>query len=243
MKILLVDDEQPARDRLRSLLAELAPYQTCGEASNGLEALQMVELTQPDIVLMDIRMPGMDGLEAAYRLARLDKPPAVIFITAYGEHALEAFDAHAIGYLLKPVRKEHLQNALAKARTLNRAQLSELADGVAEPVSPHICARLGERIERIPLDSIYYFQADQKYITVRHRNGESLIEQSLSSLEEEFAGQFLRIHRNALVAKVYLAGLEKTVEGHFQVLIEGIGDRLEVSRRHIALVRGFLKAR
>lgn len=242
MKVLLIDDEQPARDRLRRLLAELPDYQICGEATNGAEALRLVEQRQPAIVLMDIRLPGMDGLETARRLARLDNPPAVIFITTDEGHALEAFAAHASGYLLKPVSKAQLIKTLTQTRMPNRAQQAELATRLSQPYR-HICARLGERLERISLETIYYFQADQKYVTVRHSNGESLIEQSLASLESRFAGQFLRIHRNALVAKPYLAGLEKTVAGHFQVHLAGIDDRLVVSRRHLAAVRGFLKAR
>ena len=243
MKVLLVDDETPARERLRRLLSELPRYQICGEAGNGIAALAAVEREQPDIVLLDIRMPGMDGLETACRLGKLDNPPAVIFTTAYGEHALEAFDVQAIGYLLKPIRKEHLITALANARTLNRAQLANLTE--AEPTGQRtfISARLADRLERILLDDVIYFQASHKYVTVRHRCGEAIIEEPLTFLETKFASRFLRIHRNALVAKTYLTGLEKTADGFFEVLFEVINDRLEVSRRHVTAVRQFLKSR
>ena len=245
MKVLVVDDETPARERLCRLLSELPSYRICGEAGNGAVALAMVEREQPDIVLLDIRMPGMDGLETASRLAKLDNPPAVIFTTAYSDHALEAFGVQAIGYLLKPIRKEHLAVALANARTPNRAQLANLAETGTTDTDQHTCisARLADRLERISIEHVIYFQASHKYVTARHRYGEAIIEEPLTSLETKFASRFLRIHRNALVAKAYLVGLEKTTEGYFEVMLKGIDDRLEVSRRHVAAARQFLKSR
>lgn len=243
MKVLVVDDEGPARERLKSLLHELPAYQICGEARNGLEALRLSEEKQPDIVLMDIRMPGMDGLEAARHLARLDKkPPAIIFTTAYGDYALEAFQTSATGYLLKPVRKEHLERTLSNARRPNRAQLTELADADGNPARTHICARLHGNLRLIPIDDIFYFQADQKYVSVRHRQGEVLIEEPLKSLETELAPRFLRIHRNALVATAYVKGLMKSSDGGVHVAFEGINERLEVSRRHLSEVRQYLRS-
>ena len=239
MKVLIVDDEAPARERLKRLLSELPDYAICGQAGNGVETLRMVQSQHPDIVLMDIRMPVMDGLEAARHLSKLQKPPALIFTTAYGEYALDAFQAYAAGYLLKPIRKEHLVQALAKACTLNRAQLAGLASNNART---HLCARLGERLELVPIEAVLYFQADQKYVTVRHKHGEVILEESLKSLEVEFAPHFLRIHRNALVAKAHLAGLIKTSEGRFQVLFSDIDERLEVSRRHLTAARRFMKS-
>ncbi|MCP4935616.1 MAG: response regulator transcription factor, partial [bacterium] len=236
MKVLIVDDETPARVRLKRLLDELSGYETCAEAKNGIEALELAQTQHPDIVLMDIRMPAMDGLEAARHLATLEQPPALIFTTAYGEYALDAFQAHAAGYLLKPIRKEHLQQALAGARIPNRAQLAGLADTEGN-ARTHICARLGERLELIPLTAVFYFQAEQKYVTVRHRHGEVLVEESLKSLETEFDSRFLRIHRNALVAKAHLMGLIKTPEGRFQIQFNGIDDQLEISRRHLSEAR------
>lgn len=243
MRIMVVDDEQPARERLKHLLALLPEHTVCGEAGNGVEALQLAQALRPEIILMDIRMPRMDGLEAARHLAQFDAPPAVIFATAYDDHALEAFEAKAVGYLLKPIRQEPLQKALANARVLNRAQLATLRADEEHEMLPrsHICARIGSRLELVPIADVIYFQADQKYVTVRHCNGELVIEESLKALAAELAPRFLRIHRNALIAKAYIAGLEKSAEGH-RVILRGVNERLEVSRRHLADVRQWLQS-
>ena len=147
MNVLIVDDEPPARDRLRGLLGQLSGYHLCGEATNGAEALRLAANLVPDIVLLDIQMPGLDGLETAARLATLEKPPAIVFVTAYSQYALDAFDAHAVGYLLKPIRLEHLERVLASARRLNRAQLASLAAEPAEAGRTHLRVRLGQRLE------------------------------------------------------------------------------------------------
>lgn len=241
MRVLLVDDEKPARERLKTLLETLSYCQVCGEASNGVEALRLIQTEHPDVVLMDIRMPAMDGLEAAHHLACLDNPPAIIFTTAYGEHALEAFDAHAIDYLLKPVPKERLVQALGNACRPNRAQLAEVYGNHSQPVRSHICARLGDSFKLIPIHQVLYFQADHKYVTVHHRQGEVIIEESLKSLETELEFLFVRIHRNALVALGAVDGLHKTPEGRFEVILENDTARLEVSRRHLASLRRMLK--
>lgn len=241
MNVLIVDDEPPARDRLRDLLNRLSDYQLAGEAGNGADALRLAQTTPPDIVLLDIQMPGLDGLETARRLAALAQPPAIIFVTAYGEHALAAFDAHAVAYLLKPVRLERLERALASASRLNRAQLASLTTERAETGRTHIRARLGQRLELIPLADVAYFQADQKYVTVRHRHGEALIEDSLKTLETELGRRAIRAHRNALVMAARIAGLEKTAAGNVALVFDNIPDRLEVSRRHLAAVRHYLK--
>lgn len=241
MNVLIVDDEPPARERLRDLLNRLPDYYPCGEASNGVEALRLVEKNSPDILLLDIQMPGMDGLETARRLAALDRPPAVIFVTAYGEHALEALDAQAVAYLLKPVRLERLERALANASRLNSAQLASLTANRTEADRTHIRVRFGQRLELIPLADICYFQADQKYVMVRHRNGEALIEEPLKTLETELGSRVIRVHRNALVMAARVAGLEKTADGSVRLLFDCIADRLEVSRRHQPSVRQFLK--
>ena len=241
MKVLIVDDEPPARARLRELLNRLSNYECCGEVGNGAEALRLAAgVVQPDIVLLDIQMPGLDGLETARRLADLAHPPAIIFVTAYGDYALEAFDAHAVAYLLKPVRLERLEQALVSASRLNRAQLASLA---AEPTAgrTHVSARLGQRLERIPLADVFYFQADQKYVTVRHRQGRLLIEESLKVLETELGARAVRVHRNALAMAAQVAGMEKTLDGGINLVFHGIPDRLEVSRRHLAAVRQFLR--
>ncbi|MGD8208105.1 MAG: LytTR family DNA-binding domain-containing protein [Thiohalocapsa sp.] len=243
MKVLVVDDELPARERLLGMLERIPGFVSCGEASNGLEALTLTEREQPDIVLMDVRMPGMDGIEAARHLAQLDKPPAVIFATAYGEHALEAFETRAVGYLLKPVRQERLEDALRQATRPTRAQLARLLDEENPAARSHICARIRGRLELVPVEEVIYFQADQKYVTVCHQGGEVIIEDSLKSLEDEFGGRFLRIHRNALVSTQHMAGMERSREGRFEVMFRGIEERLEVSRRHVAEVRRFLKGR
>ncbi|MCZ6487626.1 MAG: LytTR family DNA-binding domain-containing protein, partial [Gammaproteobacteria bacterium] len=201
MKVLIVDDEKPARDRLSRMVGDLSEYEVVGAAVNGNEALQKFESLNPDIVLMDIRMPGMDGIEAARHLSRLSYPPAVIFTTAFADHALEAFETHAVDYLLKPVRKERLANALEAAARPNRAQSSQNDDvlsGIEE--RQHMCARVRGNLVLVPVEEIYYFQADQKYVTVRYTEGEVLIEDPLKSLEKEFGERFYRIHRNALIS-------------------------------------------
>ena len=247
IKILIVDDEEMARERLHSLLERSNDYQICADAENGLEAIQMVERHQPDIVLMDISMPEMNGLEAARELTALHNPPAVIFTTAYGEYALEAFSTKAIGYLMKPIRQEQLLQSLEQARSLNRMQrieaLERQRDNGAGPARKHICARMRGNLELIPIDEIIYFQADQKYVTVRHEAGEVIIEESLKSLENDFSDRFLRIHRNALVSKSRISGLEKTDVGRTKVVLNEVDDQLEVSRRHLSEVRRFVRGK
>lgn len=245
MNILVVDDEELARQRINSLLNDSSEYSICAEAENGAEALMMVERHQPDLILLDISMPVMDGLEVAKHLSGMPNPPAVIFTTAYGEYALEAFSTKATGYLMKPIRKEQLFKSLEQARSLNRAQRSEAQgdgdlDGAARK---HICARMRGNLELIPIEDVYYFQADQKYVTVRHKNGEVIIEESLKSLESDLSEKFIRIHRNALVAKSRISGLAKTNIGRIKVQIDKIEDELEVSRRHVAEIRRFVRNR
>ena len=197
----------------------------------------------PDIILLDIRMPLMDGLEAARHLGTLEDPPAVIFTTAYSGHALAAFEAHAVDYLLKPIRKERLAHALDKARKLNRAQRHAAtqtgndATQSAHRARTHISARSGEKIQLVAVPEIIYFQADNKYVTVRFATGQVLIEESLKALEEEFAGRFTRIHRNALVAQAHLSGMVKSKEGLREITLRGIPDQLEISRSHLSVVK------
>lgn len=243
MKVLIVDDEAPARDRLMHMVASIDTMETSGQASNGLEAVRMVQDSHPDVVLMDIRMPGMDGLEAARHLSEMDEPPAIIFTTAYSEHALEAYDANAVDYLVKPIRQEKLEKSLAKARKLTKAQIAALNMETNTTGRSHICARIRGNLELIPVDEIVYFQADQKYITVRHIGGEVLIEDALKNLEVEFEDRLIRIHRNALVSTNYITGMEKNIDGRFVVTFKDVDDKLEISRRHVAEVRKFLKTR
>jgi two-component system, LytTR family, response regulator AlgR len=231
LKVLIVDDEPPARERLRSLLAEIADVEVIGEAVNGHEALQETHDLAPDVVLLDVRMPGMGGLEAARHLNVLEEPPAVIFTTAYDQYAVEAFDAHAVGYLLKPVRKEQLAASLARAGRVTRAQLQRLAAAGGEARRSHIAARHREGLRLIPIEAVQYFLADQKYTTVRHVNGEDLIEDSLRLLESEFGAAFVRIHRNALVGVKYLERIERNADGQYFVRLRGCEAPLQVSRR------------
>ena len=231
LKVLIVDDEPPARERLRSLLGEIPEVAVAGEAMSGAEALSLTHDLSPDIVLLDVRMPGMDGLEAARHLNVLEEPPAVIFTTAYDEYAVEAFEAHAVGYLLKPVRKEQLAAALTRAGRLTRAQLQKLAAAGSEARRTHIAARSREGLKLIPLEEVQYFLADRKYTTVAHLKGEDLIEDSLRLLEGEFGAAFVRIHRNALVAVKYLERIERSADGQYFVRLRGCAAPLAVSRR------------
>ena len=240
MKVLIVDDEQLARDRLARMVTDFPGYEVVGEAANGIEAVQLAVKVQPEVVLLDIRMPGMDGLEAARHLGEFEEPPAVIFCTAYDEHAVEAFDLQAVGYLLKPVRKNDLETAFAKAQRVNKAQLAALADE-QPPRRSHISARTRKGIELIPVHDVRYFQADQKYVTVRHSEGEIIVDETLRELEDEFGEQFVRVHRNALVASKFVIGLDRLANGHYQIRLNGIEDTVDISRRHVAAVRKFIK--
>lgn len=240
MQVLIVDDEQLARDRLQRMVDGLDAHQVAGQAANGVEAVELAERLRPDAVLLDIRMPGMDGLEAARHLLDLEEPPAVVFCTAYEEHAIEAFDVQAVGYLLKPVRKTDLERVLGAVQRLNKAQLARLHDGGTQRRS-HISARTRRGIELVPVHEVCYFQADQKYVTVRHAGGELIIDETLRDLEQEFEDGFIRIHRNALVATRAIVSIERDDEGHHKVRMKGIDELLEISRRHVAQVRQFVK--
>jgi two-component system, LytTR family, response regulator AlgR len=233
LKVLIVDDEAPARERLRSLLSEIAEVEGVGEAVNGQEALAHIHDLAPDVVLLDVRMPGLDGLEVARHLNVLEEPPAVIFTTAYDQYAVEAFEAHAVGYLLKPVRKEQLAAALARAGRLTRVQLQKLAAAGSAGARrrSHIAARRREGLKLIPIEEVQYFLADQKYTTVRHLGGEDLIEDSLRLLESEFGAAFVRIHRNALVGVRHLERIERSADGQYFVRLRGCAAPLQVSRR------------
>ena len=246
MRVLVCDDEQLARDRLARLVGDIDGVEVIGEAANGRDAVMESQKLQPDVVLMDIRMPEMDGLEAAGHLLRGEHPPAVIFCTAYDEHALDAFKVHAVDYLLKPVSREDLSAALDRARTLNRVQLAalgqELGDaGQHDTRRRHISARTHRGIELVPVDDIRYFMADQKYVTVRYGEGEVLIDETLKELEDEFGEQFVRIHRNALVSVAHLEGMELANAGHHQVRLRDVDERLTVSRRHVAGLRRLMQ--
>lgn len=244
MRVLIVDDEKLARDRLRELLGDIGGHTVVGEAMNGAEAIEKATDLNPDVLLMDIRMPGMDGLEAAMHLMGMENPPSVIFTTAYDQHALDAFEVNAVDYLLKPIRKDRLANALAKARKLTQKQAREINQARAEPQArTHISVHLRGNIRLVPVPDILYFLADSKYVAVRTPTEEHLIEDSLVNLEEEFGDRFLRIHRNALVATPYIKGIEKNTAGIWQITLKDLDKKLSVSRRHTAAVRRWARSR
>jgi len=239
MNILITDDESLARTRLRTLVEELG-HTVAGEAAQGEQALQLCEALAPDVILLDIRMPGMGGIETAHHLMVLDNPPAVIFTTAFDEYALQAFEANAVDYLLKPIRKEKLAQSLLKAGSLNRVQMASLSEQ-AQEVRTHICARSHNSISLMPVSSVIYFMADQKYISVVSSEKEVLIEDSLKSLEQEFDGLFVRAHRNALVAISHIVSLGKSADGAHYLVLKGTDKLLDVSRRHVAAVRKLIR--
>lgn len=246
MRVLVVDDEKLARERLSRMVATLEGYEVVAEAADGDSAVRMAMQFEPDIVLLDIRMPGTDGMKAADQLAKLPYPPAVIFCTAFGEHAIEAFDVNAAGYLLKPVRREALTDALAKVGRVNKVQIRAIS-GEEETddqrrARTHISAKTRRGIELIPLSEVRFFQADHKYVTVRHEKGEVLIDDTLRELETEFGDKVVRIHRNALVMMDHLEGLERDSAGHYQVRMRGVDERLDVSRRHVSGLRRLVQS-
>jgi len=244
LTVLIVDDEPPARERLERLVGELREWQVAGLCATGRDAIGMVNRLSPSVVLLDIRMPGMSGVETARHLATLPAPPAVVFTTAYDEYAMEAFDAQAVGYLLKPVRKERLEQALTHAARLSASQLREVSRAEQHAAQrQHIAARVREELRLIPVKDILYFRADQKYVTVRHTNGENLIDESLKLLAEEFSPEFLRIHRSLLVAVAHIEVLEKDSEGGHCARIRDHAARLPVSRRQLSELKRSLSAR
>lgn len=241
MKVLIVDDEALARSRLRHLIEGLSGWEVAGEAANGRDALDLFARSGADVVLLDIRMPGMDGLSAARKLAELDRPPAVIFTTAYDRFAMEAFEVQGVDYLLKPIRGDRLRQALERSRQPTRAQLADInLRGGKEEESEgraHIRARMGDQLHLIPIEDVFFFRAEHKYVVVRHRNGEVLVEEPLKQLEDEFPTRFQRIHRNALVAVNQVSRLEKVGRGRFRLYLRDCDDSLEVSRRMLPAVR------
>ena len=242
--LLIVDDEAPARSRLESLVAELTNWSAVGSCVSGVEAIAAVERERPAVVLLDIRMPGMSGIEVARHLSRLETPPAVIFTTAYDQYALEAFDARAVGYLLKPVRRERLESALEHAARLSDALLVDI-HRVARNVERrrHIAARVRDELRLIPVGEIRLLLAEQKYVSVFHSGGEDLIEESLKQLEQEFADLFVRIHRRMLVAVAAVEALEKDKDGSYFVRLRGEEQSLAVSRRQVTDLKSRLGVR
>lgn len=237
MRVLIADDELPARHRLRSLVESLGgDYQVVAEAANGHEVLAACATSTIDVILLDIRMPGMDGIEAALQLVELGNSPAVVFVTAYAEHALAAFDANAIDYLLKPVRQQRLQRALDKAAALNPQQTAVLGETAA-----YLNASYRGQLLRIAVADVIFLRADSKYVEVWHDEGVALTDESLRAIEQRLPGFFQRVHRNALVARDRVRALGKDVAGSLSLSLVGTDQSVEVSRRHAAEVRKLLR--
>ncbi|OZB20222.1 MAG: DNA-binding response regulator [Marinobacter sp. 34-60-7] len=239
-RILIADDEPLARQRIQRLLDALPDYQVCGEAIDGDDALRKVAELEPDILLLDIRMPGLDGMDAAERLGRLDKPPAVIFVTAYDHYAIQAFDVNAVAYLLKPVRKEALASALARVGKINRVQFQTLTQQVASGTE-QLAVRTHRGTELIDLNDLRYCEADQKYVTLHHSHGETVCDYTLKELEQAYPQHLLRIHRHTLVGVRFIQGLRRTPDGQSQLALKDTDTRLTVSRRHASQVRQWLQ--
>jgi two-component system response regulator AlgR len=247
MRIFIVDDEAPARERLKELLGDIAgeiATSVAGEARNGVEALEQLPASGAQVVLLDIQMPGMGGLELARHLAGLERAPAVVFITAHDRHAVEAFELNALDYLLKPVRAARLAAALRKAAAAGPARPEQLARAANAP-REYLSVAERNRIVLVPVRDILFLRAEQKYVTVRTREREHLVEESLVALEREFCGpaapSFVRIHRNCLVARAAIRGFERAgggeEESYWQVVVDGLPERLPVSRRQWPTLR------
>lgn len=244
LRVFIVDDEAPARNRLRELLQDCSDQlalDVVGEASNGQEALDKLVEVQADVVLMDIRMPQMDGIELAQHLQKLPKPPVIIFTTAYDAYAIKAFELRAIDYLLKPIRLGRLFDALSRARDAVPIQTEVLRELLPEP-RKHLSIHERGKIHLVPIGEVLFLRAELKYITVKTAEREYLIEESLTALEKEFAARFARIHRNCLVAKEAIVGFQRggdENESGWMVKLKDVEEALPISRRQQYLVKEF----
>jgi two-component system response regulator AlgR len=244
LRVAVTDDEAPARSRLKDLLEDIAgtlPLEIVGEAQNGRELLDLLAEQPADVVLLDIRMPEMDGIEVAQHLQRLEDPPHIIFTTAYDDYALKAFELHAIDYLVKPIRLRRLHDALTRVRSLTRLSLDVLQNIAREPRT-HLSVLERGKVTLVPVEEIVYLRAELKYVTVRTAAREHLIEESLARLEQEFGERFVRVHRNCLVARTYVAGFEREPgegDARWVVRLRGLEERLPVSRRQQYIVKEF----
>ena len=243
LRIVIVDDEAPARSRMRDLLADCAsqlPLTVEGEADSGRKALALLAERKADVVLLDIRMPEMDGIEVAQHLQKLDEPPAVIFTTAYDAYAIRAFEVHAVDYLLKPIRASRLREALSRVGSAARPKTETLRELRPGPRA-FLSAQERGRVHLIPVDDVIYLKAELKYVTARTGMREYLIEESLTRLEQEYAQRFVRVHRNCLVAKSAIRGFEREAgengEGHWVVVLDGCHEKIALSRRQQHIVR------
>jgi two-component system response regulator AlgR len=241
LKILIADDEAPARNRLKALLASIPGTVVIGEAANGKEVLSRAAELLPDVLLLDIRMPVMDGIEAAEHAQKLYRPPAIIFTTAYDSHALQAFELNAVDYLLKPIRLERLGAALAKAQALRPAQITALHS--LAPQRTHFSIHERGRVLLVPVVDVIYLRAELKYLTLRTAEREYLLEDSLNRIEKEFPERFLRIHRSCLVLRDAVMGFERRQEEdgetHWVALLKGLSETMPVSRRQQHIVKEF----
>jgi two-component system response regulator AlgR len=246
LRVVIVDDEEPARNRLRELLEDCRgelPHSVTGEAANGVEGLRIVTSAGAEVVLVDIHMPEMNGIEFARHLQVLERPPAVIFVTAHDQYAVAAFEVNAVDYLTKPVRAARLLAALKKS-----ASGARLTRGVLEGIDPaprrYLSVSERGRVTLVRVSDVIYLRAELKYVTVRTHTGEHLVEESLTRLEQEFGGVFVRIHRNCLVARRFIRGVERGVEtedeGGWSVVLEGLEEKLPVSRRQWAQVKALV---
>ncbi len=229
-RVLIIDDEAPATSRLERLVADQDNAVVCGVEHDAQRAIDRCRELQPDAVLLDVEMPGLDGLALAAQLKQLASPPAVIFITAFEQYAVEAFDLAAVDYLVKPVRPERLERALGRARRRSFGAGAVLT------------SRIGDRTISVPIDDVRALVAEDKYTVVHYSGGLALVEDSLVSLEERFSDCFLRVHRKALVARMFLRGLHRDEEGQERVEIEGTEYCPPVSRRNLPAIRKLLRS-
>ena len=246
LNVFVVDDEPPARNRLKDLLTDCnaqLPLEMVGEAGNGREALDKLSEINADVVLVDIRMPEMDGIELAQHLNKLPDPPVIIFTTAYDAYAVKAFELNAVDYLLKPIRLGRLFEALTRARSSVPVRTEVLQELTPDP-RKNLSIHERGKIYLIPIEQVLYLRAELKYVTVRTLEREYLIEESLSALEREFAARFIRIHRNCLVAKEVIGGFERVADDeggelHWAVKLKGLDEMLPISRRQQSIVKDF----
>lgn len=239
ISILIVDDDKNACERLSRMVGDAPGCCVAGHAGNGFDAVRKVDELDVDIVLMDIHMPGMDGLEAAYHIGHAERPPRIVFTTAYVQHAFAAFGLNAAGYLLKPVLRERLNDKLELLRGMRTFDVREPPPG--KKTRSHVYCRVGKALELIAIKNIILFRADHKYTVVYHTAGRNLIEDPLKYLEQEFADRVIRIHRNTLVNKAFIKSFEKDAGGRVRVSLKDFQQKLYVSRRHVAKIRDFMK--
>lgn len=238
LRVVITDDEAPARRRLAELLEDCAPSvpnEIVGETATGRELIDLLRDVPADLVLLDIRMPDMDGIEAARELLATEKPPSVIFTTAYDAYAVKAFEMQAIDYLLKPIRLQRLHDALKR---IKRASLDfDPLEALSTPARTHIPVTERGRVALVPVDRILYMRAEQKYVCLKTPERDYLLEESLSKLEQEFSDSFVRVHRNCLISRAHIEGFERAEEGQWQVRLRGVEQPLPVSRRQQHVVK------